>query len=860
MPGPRFAWGSAPFILASTLGLAAPARAAFTEAAAPYGFAAGDSMSYAAAFPDYDGDGDPELYVNHHWKGPADFYRNDGTTPWVELNSHFIGTPPDRHDTLWGDLNNDGSPDQYIIHGGDQPKELFWNRGAGILQEGAGPAGVQDLNGRGREITLLDVDNDGRLDIFEVNDFRAGFPKPSVLFYNQGNEIFQRFPNIYPIFAPALHVSSADFDQDGDPDLITTNPPFTLGEFWRNEGNLTWTNTVATTFPGITNPLKLAHGLSWSDYDNDGDLDLLACGGNRGVWDYAALEGDSLRWYAECTQGQTKTVSIVTDGDSVQVWALSSTYEATWCWFGASGESTSVFPATFAVADIAGVPPQKTQGRRGIFLGSQAVAAGDSVFLALSATQPGGLALLAGGSLRGSGAILSWDKTSYAPRPGYSLVDFTNRLYRNEGNGTFVEVTATAFDVSSPSISSMGGAWGDYDNDGRIDLYVSTSGNIETGNVPNWLYRNDGDGTFTEVAAAEGVSGTTRGLTDGACWADVNGDGFLDLFVDNGAEHPPFGVGPRELFINPGNGNHWIELQLRGLVSNGSGIGARVRFVTPAGVQWRWRLGESDNCFSDQTTLHAGLAAATSVDTLQVLWPSGIVDTYTGVVANQQYWAIEGQALRVLGAPRLATSPDTVTALVALNGAATFAIDLDNDGGMTSVFGVHRESCGGPSVAWLTATPDTGGVWPGGGRTVTLAANMAGLPQGVYCGRAIFASNSTTGPDTVVVQVTVDSAVDAPVTSEAPATFFLAAPRPNPSRGAIGIVFGLPSREFVEVCVLGVDGRRVATLTSGVLPAGRHALTWDGRDARGTRVAAGVYLVRASSHSGVGVRKATLLD
>jgi hypothetical protein len=121
--------------LALTVALVVPARAAFTEAAALYGFAAGDSMSYAAAFPDYDGDGDPELYVNHHWKGPADFYRNDGTTPWLDLNSHFIGTPPDRHDCLWGDLNNDGTPDQYIIHGGDQPKELFWNRGGGILRK-----------------------------------------------------------------------------------------------------------------------------------------------------------------------------------------------------------------------------------------------------------------------------------------------------------------------------------------------------------------------------------------------------------------------------------------------------------------------------------------------------------------------------------------------------------------------------------------------------------------------------------------------------------------------------------------------------------------------------------------------------
>ena len=106
----------------------------------------------------------------------------------------------------------------------------------------------------------------------------------------------------------------------------------------------------------------------------------------------------------------------------------------------------------------------------------------------------------------------------------------------------------------------------------------------------------------------------------------------------------------------------------------------------------------------------------------------------------------------------------------------------------------------------------------------------------------------------------MNAAVGAPVLAEAPATFFLAAPRPNPARGSVGIVFGLPRREAVEVAVLGIDGRRVATLASGILPAGRHALTWDRRDARGARVASGVYLVRASSPSGTGVRKVTLLD
>jgi flagellar hook assembly protein FlgD len=69
----------------------------------------------------------------------------------------------------------------------------------------------------------------------------------------------------------------------------------------------------------------------------------------------------------------------------------------------------------------------------------------------------------------------------------------------------------------------------------------------------------------------------------------------------------------------------------------------------------------------------------------------------------------------------------------------------------------------------------------------------------------------------------------------------------------------MPSAGRVDVAVVGVDGRRIATLASGTLPAGRHTLSWNGHDARGARVAPGVYFVRATSPSGRGIRKVTLL-
>ncbi|MGH2570021.1 MAG: FG-GAP repeat domain-containing protein, partial [bacterium] len=205
-----------------------------------WGIASGDSMSFVAGFVDYDGDADPDFFVTNHWKSEAEFYRNEGGALFVEKSDHFVAPDRDRHDMLWGDLDNDGDPDQYIVHGAGLPgthdNELYWNEGHGVLTEGGVAAGVADPDGRGREVTFADFNGDHWLDMFVVNDLRAGFVRPSVLFWNQGDGTFLRQPNTSLIFRSRQHVASADYDVDGDVDIITTDPP-RWGEFWRNDGS-----------------------------------------------------------------------------------------------------------------------------------------------------------------------------------------------------------------------------------------------------------------------------------------------------------------------------------------------------------------------------------------------------------------------------------------------------------------------------------------------------------------------------------------------------------------------------------------------------------------------------------------------
>jgi hypothetical protein len=212
-----------------------------------------------------------------------------------------------------------------------------------------------------------------------------------------------------------------------------------------------------------------------------------------------------------------------------------------------------------------------------------------------------------------------------------------NALYRNNGDGTFTNVIGDAGDLAQGGVSGFwaGNSFFDYDNDGDLDLHVTNEGGQAL--PTNSLYRNNGDGTFslvTDLAFRTGLA-PSGGV---AAILDYNDDGALDIYAPRGIS----GEGGRGGFFENmvGLANHWIKIRLDGTLSNRDGYGARVTIETPAGRQLR-ELNDSPD---DPHVLHFGLGDAASIEQLEVHWPSGLVERLRDVEADQTLDLWEGDA------------------------------------------------------------------------------------------------------------------------------------------------------------------------------------------------------------------------
>ena len=264
-----------------------------------------------------------------------------------------------------------------------------------------------------------------------------------------------------------------------------------------------------------------------------------------------------------------------------------------------------------------------------------------------------------------------------------------NELWRNNGDGTFSNVAdITGYyngfypngghDNSSnlgDPVQTWSAAWGDFNNDGYMDVYVGASA---SGDGSHKLMKNNGDGTFTDVTAGSGVESAPSGIENDS--ADFNNDGFIDIFSNgsillndgdfkfdlyNNNVPEPGAIGDsnndgfldifngNSLYQNTPNDNNWLKVITVGTTSNINGIGARIEIASPSlGIQVRDVQSGTGFRYMSSLNTYFGLGQDSSITTLTVYWPSGVVDTFNNVNVNQSLEITEGQTLST-GVPSL---------------------------------------------------------------------------------------------------------------------------------------------------------------------------------------------------------------
>ncbi|MDB4539230.1 FG-GAP-like repeat-containing protein [Saprospiraceae bacterium] len=204
--------------------------------------------------------------------------------------------------------------------------------------------------------------------------------------------------------------------------------------------------------------------------------------------------------------------------------------------------------------------------------------------------------------------------------------DHESQLMINDGTGHFIEATNTGIEVDGLPIQ---GVMRDFDNDGYVDIIVSGS--------TQHLFKNNGDLTFTEeIGLFDGNEMESYAL------GDLNNDGFVDVYAGYASIYTSPSSIDDVVWLNDGNSNNHLSVQLQGVISNRNAVGARIEVYGPWGVQVRdVRSGESYGIMNSMIQ-YFGLGTASEIDSVVVNWPSGIKQTETGVNVNSTLKLIEG--------------------------------------------------------------------------------------------------------------------------------------------------------------------------------------------------------------------------
>ncbi len=508
------------------------------------------------------------------------------------------------------------------------PNQLYTYRVTAVYAEGEsehvgnlGPSGedLADvlfdkllLDGAGHSSAGVwgDYDNDDDLDLFIPNQLDQN----NSLFRNDGGNMV-RMTAGDPVSDSDFSYSAswADYDNDGWLDLFVANGFFAAGRnnflYHNNSGTL----TRVTSGQIVATAEKSTSGV-WGDYNNDGWLDLFVTNN--------LLESNALfRNNRDGTFSRENKAPVTTDANN--------SYHADWVDYNNDGY-LDIFVANNGKNDF-----YQNQGPP------------DFDFQKISASDVG--AWLDENRLSRGASWADYDNDGdldlFIANEGAD-----NRLLLNNGSPNYSFQVASVTAVNNDGGKSRGSSWGDLDNDGDQDLFVTNlSPNIGDPANNNFLYFNQGNGDFSKKNQGGEILGNLifdESAADGCSWADFNGDGFVDIIVTNGSGK---GDGKNVLYRNNkqkgSNSNNWVSIRAigNGVTSNRSALGARVHVRASINgstvTQMQYVSGQTGGGWGGQNSMNMefGLGNAAQIDELIIFWPGGQQTTRTGLAVNTFY-------------------------------------------------------------------------------------------------------------------------------------------------------------------------------------------------------------------------------
>ncbi len=493
----------------------------------------------------------------------------------------------------------------------------------------------------------IDYDQNGLLDLYLVNGGITKLYQPSraprgALYRNNGDGTFADVTAKAGVGAEGLFgmgVAIGDYDNDGYPDLLVLGYGACI--LYHNNGDGTFTDV--TEKAGVANLGKWASSAAWFDYDNDGKLDLIVANyvdwsPERNLW--CGDRGPGMRSYChpDVYHGQPPTLFHNNgDGTFTDISIRSR--------IGLKG-GNGLGVVTF---------DYDNDGWQDIFV------ANDHMPNSLFHNNRDGtfeeVGYAAGVAVGMDGQFEAGMGTDAADTTGNGRLNLIvthldqqlARLYENQGDASFEDATfRSKLSYSTFHVSGFGTRFLDYDNDGARDLFMANGhvlDNIEKYRSdvryaePKMMFRNIGNGIFTNVSDTLGADFQRPFVSRGAAVADFDNDGDLDILVSNN------GQAPQLLRNDGGNDNHWLQLFLIGTKSNRDAVGARVKVIAGDLTLYEQRKGGMSYQSAQDPRLHFGLGQRNNVDSVEITWPSGEITKLGHLKADRIVSVQEGRGI-----------------------------------------------------------------------------------------------------------------------------------------------------------------------------------------------------------------------